>query len=121
MIERGERKYAVTCRRGGEDAENDRNAGRFDSLGRAKDAALAWVLKEGARRLRASDKLPQGACKAVGMSGAYSRNKGKRGELELVHMFRDNLGIACNRNYKQVAEAQHGDIGRLRRPVSGRS
>jgi len=47
------------------------------------------------------------------MSGAYSRNKGKRGELELVHMFRDNLGLACNRNYKQVAEAQHGDIEQL--------
>lgn len=47
------------------------------------------------------------------MSGASSRNKGKRGELEIVHLIRDNLGIACNRNYKQVAQAQHGDIEQL--------
>lgn len=46
-------------------------------------------------------------------TGAFSRNKGKRGELELVHMFRDNLGIDCNRNYKQTAQAQHGDIEQL--------
>jgi hypothetical protein len=45
--------------------------------------------------------------------GAYSRNKGKRGELELVHLLRDFLGIDVNRNYKQVAEAQHGDIEQL--------
>ena len=44
------------------------------------------------------------------MTGARSRNKGKRGELEVVHLIRDNLGIACNRNYKQTAQAQHGDI-----------
>lgn len=47
------------------------------------------------------------------MSGAKSRNKGKRGELEVVRMIRDNLGIECNRNYKQVAQAQHGDIEQL--------
>jgi Holliday junction resolvase len=47
------------------------------------------------------------------MSGAHSRNKGKRGELEIVHMLRDNLGLTCNRNYKQVAQAQHGDIEQL--------
>jgi len=47
------------------------------------------------------------------MTGAASRNKGKRGELEIVHMLRDNLGIAVNRNYKQVAQAQHGDIEQL--------
>jgi hypothetical protein len=47
------------------------------------------------------------------MSGAKSRNKGKRGELEIVHLLRDNLGIDCNRNYKQVAQAQHGDIEQL--------
>jgi Holliday junction resolvase len=47
------------------------------------------------------------------MTGARSRNKGKRGELEIVHLLRDNLGIDCNRNYKQVAQAQHGDIEQL--------
>jgi hypothetical protein len=47
------------------------------------------------------------------MTGAHSRNKGKRGELELVHLLSDYLGIKVNRNYKQVAEAQHGDIEQL--------
>ena len=47
------------------------------------------------------------------MTGARSRNKGKRGELEIVHMLRDELGIAVNRNYKQTAQAQHGDIEQL--------
>lgn len=47
------------------------------------------------------------------MTGAKSRDKGKRGELEVVHLLRDNLGIICNRNYKQVAQAQHGDIEQL--------
>ena len=28
-------------------------------------------------------------------------------------MLRDNLGIACDRNYKQMAQAQHGDIEQL--------
>jgi Holliday junction resolvase len=47
------------------------------------------------------------------MTGARSRNKGKRGELEVVHLLRDNLGLACNRNYKQPAQPQHGDIEQL--------
>lgn len=42
-----------------------------------------------------------------------SRAKGKSGELEVVHMIRDNLGIKCNRQYKQNAEAGHGDIEQL--------
>lgn len=45
--------------------------------------------------------------------GAYSRNKGKRSELELCHLLSDYLGVKLNRNYKQVAEAQHGDIEQL--------
>ena len=47
------------------------------------------------------------------MTGAFSRAKGKRGELEVVHLFRDYLGVTCNRQYKQFAEAQHGDIEQL--------
>ncbi len=47
------------------------------------------------------------------MTGAFSRSKGKRGELELVHLLSDYLGVAVNRNYKQVAQAQHGDIEQL--------
>ena len=47
------------------------------------------------------------------MTGARSRNKGKRGELEVVHLLRDNLGLSCNRNYKQPAQPQHGDIEQL--------
>lgn len=47
------------------------------------------------------------------MTGARSRNKGKRGELEIVHMLRDELGLSVNRNYKQTAQAQHGDIEQL--------
>jgi len=45
--------------------------------------------------------------------GAFSRSKGARGELEIVHMLRDNLGLTVNRNYKQTAQAQHGDIEQL--------
>lgn len=52
------------------------------------------------------------------MSGAKSRRKGKRGELEVVKMLRDNLGGAYNRNYKQFAQAQHGDIEQLVGPYS---
>lgn len=47
------------------------------------------------------------------MSGTYSRNKGKRGELELIHLLHDNLGADYNRNYKQTAQAQHGDVEQL--------
>ena len=42
-----------------------------------------------------------------------SRAKGKRGELEIVHMINDNLDLNVNRNYKQTAEAGHGDIEQL--------
>jgi Holliday junction resolvase len=45
--------------------------------------------------------------------GAFSRSKGARGELEIVHMLRDHLGLTVNRNYKQTAQAQHGDIEQL--------
>ena len=45
--------------------------------------------------------------------GGFSRSKGARGEIEIVHMLRDELGIAVNRNYKQTAQAQHGDIEQL--------
>lgn len=47
------------------------------------------------------------------MTGSKSRDKGKRGELEVVHLLRDNLGLSVNRNYKQTAQAQHGDIEQL--------
>lgn len=47
------------------------------------------------------------------MSGKASRNKGKRGELEIVHMLRDNLGLNVNRHLKQYQQAQHGDIEQL--------
>jgi len=47
------------------------------------------------------------------VTGAHSRNKGKRGELEIVHLIRDHLGVTVNRNYKQMAQAQHGDIEQL--------
>lgn len=47
------------------------------------------------------------------MGGASSRNKGARGELELCRLLADNLGGTFNRNYKQVAQAQHGDIEQL--------
>jgi len=45
--------------------------------------------------------------------GAFSRDKGKRGELEICRLLGDYLGGKWNRNYKQVAEAQHGDIEQL--------
>lgn len=47
------------------------------------------------------------------MTGAYSRNKGKRAELEMVHLLTDYLGKEFNRNYKQMAQPQHGDIEQL--------
>ena len=40
------------------------------------------------------------------MSGAYSRNKGKRAELELCGLLREYLGVEATRNYKQFAQAQ---------------
>jgi len=47
------------------------------------------------------------------MSGAYSRAKGARAELELCHLLSEYLGVTLNRNYKQAAQAQHGDIEQL--------
>lgn len=47
------------------------------------------------------------------MGGKASREKGKRGELEVVHLLRDNLGLSVNRNYKQTAQPQHADIEQL--------
>ena len=47
------------------------------------------------------------------MSGAASRNKGARGERELVRMLRDNIGGDYSRNLKQYQQAQHGDIEQL--------
>lgn len=47
------------------------------------------------------------------MSGRKSRDKGKRGELEVVNMLRDNLGLDLNRNYKQPYMAQLSDIEQL--------
>lgn len=47
------------------------------------------------------------------MTGRASRDKGKRGELEIVHMLRDNLGLIVNRQLKQYQQAQHGDIEQL--------
>lgn len=45
--------------------------------------------------------------------GSFSRSKGARGELEMCRLLGDYLGGKWNRNYKQVAEAQHGDIEQL--------
>lgn len=47
------------------------------------------------------------------MTGKYSRDKGKRGELEVCHLLRDNLGLTVNRQLKQYQQAQHGDIEQL--------
>ena len=47
------------------------------------------------------------------MTGKASRDKGKRGELEIVHLLRDNLGLIVNRQLKQYQQAQHGDLEQL--------
>ncbi|MBS0200311.1 MAG: hypothetical protein JSR70_07650 [Proteobacteria bacterium] len=47
------------------------------------------------------------------MSGRVSRDKGKRGELQIVAFIRDELGIVVNRQLKQYQQAQHGDIEQL--------
>lgn len=47
------------------------------------------------------------------MTGKASRDKGARGELAVIKLLRDNLGLTLNRNYKQVAQSQHGDIEQL--------
>ena len=53
-------------------------------------------------------------CWAVAqVTGAYSRNKGARGEREIVQMLKDNLGGEFNRQLKQYQQAQHGDIEQL--------
>lgn len=51
------------------------------------------------------------------MSGAYSRNKGSRAELELCKILHDYLGGEWSRNLKQYQQAQHGDLEQL---VGGR-
>ena len=47
------------------------------------------------------------------MSGAYSRNRGARAERELCALLREYLGVEATRQYKQYAQAQHGDIEEL--------
>jgi Holliday junction resolvase len=47
------------------------------------------------------------------MTGRASRDKGKRGELEIVRLLRDNLGLVVNRQLKQYQQSQHGDIEQL--------
>lgn len=47
------------------------------------------------------------------MSGAYSRNRGARAERELCTLLREYLGVEATRQYKQYAQAQHGDIEEL--------
>lgn len=47
------------------------------------------------------------------MGGRASREKGKRGELEVVHLLRDNLGLTVNRQLKQYQQPQHADIEQL--------
>lgn len=47
------------------------------------------------------------------MTGAYSRAKGARAERELVTLLSDYMGLSLNRNYKQAAQTQHGDIEQL--------
>ena len=47
------------------------------------------------------------------MTGTFSRNKGTRGELELIHLLHDNLGGEYSRNLKQYQQAQNGDVEQL--------
>jgi hypothetical protein len=47
------------------------------------------------------------------MGGAYSRNKGARAERELCSLLTEYLGVEATRQYKQFAQAQHGDIEQL--------
>lgn len=47
------------------------------------------------------------------MTGAYSRSKGARAERELCALLREYLGVEATRQYKQYAQAQHGDIEEL--------
>jgi Holliday junction resolvase len=45
--------------------------------------------------------------------GRYSRNKGARAERELCNLLSEYLGIEVTRQYKQYAQAQHGDVEQL--------
>lgn len=45
--------------------------------------------------------------------GRYSRSKGARAERELCELLREYLGVEATRQYKQFAQAQHGDIEQL--------
>lgn len=45
--------------------------------------------------------------------GRKSRRKGARGELSVIADLKRELGMELNRNYKQVAEAQLGDVEQL--------
>lgn len=47
------------------------------------------------------------------MTGAFSRSKGARGELELCRLLADNLGGEYTRNLKQYQKSQEGDISQL--------
>lgn len=47
------------------------------------------------------------------MTGAFSRSKGARGELELCRLLADNLGGKYSRNLKQYQQSQEGDISQL--------
>jgi hypothetical protein len=50
--------------------------------------------------------------------GAFSRNKGKRGELEVCRMLADNLGGTYSRLLKQYQQSQESDIEQLVGPYS---
>lgn len=45
--------------------------------------------------------------------GRYSRSKGVRAERELCSLLSEYLGIEVTRQYKQYAQAQHGDVEQL--------
>lgn len=47
------------------------------------------------------------------MMGAFSRSKGARSERELCALLTEYLGVEATRQYKQYAQAQHGDIEQL--------
>lgn len=52
------------------------------------------------------------------MSGRASRDKGKRGELEVCKLLADNLGGKYNRLLKQYQQCQLSDIEQLVGPYS---
>ena len=47
------------------------------------------------------------------MTGAFSRSKGARGELEVCKLLAENLGGSYSRNLKQYQQNQEGDIEQL--------